>query len=341
MAAPAHAAVPGPGPVADINGSSFPSFYQDANGLQLRPCLNALHCGATTAADVANPDGEFFYNLVEADVGPWRVVIGLEGAFLAEGVGQEQTFNRLRFRAPDPGDVKGSTTYTIVHPYGTTTVRSRADGSARSQDNNEDDEGCEVAPCDFGAAMPGGLLHAPYTRFLTAAGDTGADGFADNDGVAGPIVGSPTGNNFVKIYEGTAATGTPVWSETRFTVQAAVAAPGQTPPPQNPPPTPVVTAPSAPAKPAVTAGTPGGVATITVNWAVPTAGGAPTSYTVETYRIVSGRRVLVDTEAVDGSPTSLSVSGLVTNAKYVARVQATNSAGTSAFSPFSSQVRPR
>src|SRR5919107_1352291 len=139
IASPANAAVPGPGAVADINGSSFPAYYQDATGLQLRPCLNALHCAATTAADVVNPDGEFFYNLVEGDVGPFLAVIGLEGAYIDAGVGQEMVFNRLRFRAR-PGTVEPNTDYTIVHPYGVSHVRSVGDGSARVTD----DDGCEV-----------------------------------------------------------------------------------------------------------------------------------------------------------------------------------------------------
>ena len=212
MASPASA-VGVVGPVSNINGAgtAFPASYQDPDGVKLVPCLTPAHCGGAAAEDVTAPDGEFFYNLVEGNVGGFRVVMGLEGAFVEDGT--PVTFNRLRFRNSNatPG-----ATYKIVHPYGTTTVTADSRGRARS-DKVRADEGCDPAPgdsCNFAAAMGAG---SAYTKFLTAANDKDAsDGFLDNDGALSTITGSPTGNNFVAVYKD----GKFVEQLNRFTVQA-------------------------------------------------------------------------------------------------------------------------
>jgi hypothetical protein len=212
LASPASAAVVGS--VANVNGpgTAFPTSYS-AGGTTLVPCLTPAHCGGAAAEDITAPDGEFFYNLVEGTAGNFRVVIGLEGAFLEDGT--PVVFNRIRFRA---NNMTPGATYTIKHPYGVTTVTADGRGRARS-DKFRPDEGCEPAAgatCNFAEAMAPG---SAYSSFLTSLRDTGLDGFKDNDGRAGPITSGPAGRDYVEVFQGTKS----IAKQTNFTVQAQLA----------------------------------------------------------------------------------------------------------------------
>jgi hypothetical protein len=201
LASPASALLPAG--TVNLNGSAFPASFSDTGGMRLVPCLNAGHCGGATADDVTAPDGEFFYNLVEGNAGPMRVVIGLEGAFADDG--SPEVFSRIRFVARDAAN---NATYTIVHPYGTATVRTDGRGRGRFS---------EDTICGAGNCGP--------ARFLTAANDDGSDFFKDNDGAAAPITSDGVNRLSVTVYRGTSATGAPVATLSRFTVQAQLPRP--------------------------------------------------------------------------------------------------------------------
>jgi hypothetical protein len=221
-------------------------------------------------------------------------------------------------------------------------VSSNTNGQVTSKAGTVDD-GCAPSPeaptCNFGAAMPGVDGENPYTRFLTASGDDGADGFADNDGVEGPVVGGPV-RNFVEVYDVTGGGRTLVGRTAQFTVWAAVAAPGQTPPPD---PGPVATAPLQPAQPVATGGKRGGLITARATWQAPGNGGSPiTGYTVEAWRVTAtGGQVLAKSQNVGASARALTMRGLTRNEQYGFKVKATNVKGTSDPSALSNIVVAR
>src|ERR671924_1367567 len=66
------AAMPAQAKLASVGAvdttTNFPSYYQDANGLRLEPCLEGPPLCLTAAADLAAPDGEAFYNSATANL---------------------------------------------------------------------------------------------------------------------------------------------------------------------------------------------------------------------------------------------------------------------------------
>jgi hypothetical protein len=204
--------------------TQFPAYYSDSAGLKLQPCLDGLPMCNATMDDLQAPDGEFFYNLVSGEAGPFLITLALEGAYIDAGAGQEMVFNRVRISAPKGGLTPGGQ-YTIVHPYGQITRTANASGTIPNNAGTTD-TGCAAAPCDFSLAIGGS-----YTSFLTwdtfglppAAGGPPA-GYVGDNATEHLITGSPLGQNFVEIYEGSSATGTPLWRADQFTVEGKVAA---------------------------------------------------------------------------------------------------------------------
>ncbi|MEY2401936.1 MAG: hypothetical protein QOJ08_2047 [Ilumatobacteraceae bacterium] len=204
--------------------TQFPAYYSDSAGLKLQPCLDGLPMCNATIDDLQAPDGEFFYNLVAGEAGPFLITLALEGAYIDAGTGQEMAFNRIRISAPKGGLTPGGQ-YTIVHPYGQMTRTANASGTIPNNAGTTD-TGCAEAPCDFTRAIGGA-----YTSFLTwdtfglppAAGGPPA-GYVGDNATEHLISGSPLGQNYVEIYEGPTATGTPLWRADQFTVEGKVAA---------------------------------------------------------------------------------------------------------------------
>jgi hypothetical protein len=204
--------------------TQFPAYYSDSAGLKLQPCLDGLPMCNATMDDLQAPDGEFFYNLVAGEAGPFLITLALEGAYIDAGTGQEMVFNRVRISAPKGGLTPGGQ-YTIVHPYGQMTRTANASGTIPNNAGTTD-TGCAEAPCDFARAIGGA-----YTSFLAwdtfglppAAGGPPA-GYVGDNATEHLISGSPLGQNYVEIYEGPTATGTPLWRADQFTVEGKVAA---------------------------------------------------------------------------------------------------------------------
>jgi hypothetical protein len=102
---PAHAAVGGTlGPVDPAIG--FPTFFGDTTGTKLAPCLDGLPLCIATPADLVAPAGEAFYNLTQANVRPFKLVLAVEGSFLN---GQPVAFQRVRYYSPQSGLVPTAT----------------------------------------------------------------------------------------------------------------------------------------------------------------------------------------------------------------------------------------
>jgi hypothetical protein len=117
------------------------------------------------------------------------------------------------------------------------------------------------------------------------------------------------------------STGVPVGTDMypRISVNAARLALMAAPPPPPPPPAP--TAPGTPAAPTIA----GSGNNVTINWAIPAAGGAPTSYTIRG-RVTCGGAIIATLPV--GNVLSFTVS--VPNGSFCVTVQATNAVGSSA-----------
>jgi len=118
LAAPASAALSSAGPIDPA--SQFPSYYADANGLQLQLCQDGLpNClaGPEQIQDVraAGGDAEAFYFHASADLAGFTIETALEAAYAAAGDGQETTFQRRQ--AVAKGVTPGGK-YTITDLYG-------------------------------------------------------------------------------------------------------------------------------------------------------------------------------------------------------------------------------
>jgi hypothetical protein len=201
-----------PGPYLGVNGF-FPAWYQDTSGLGLAPCLDLpapLGTGLCVvladtffnpALPIAFPSNwptEFFYWIADADkntLPAWVQVIRLamEGSFAIVGpptAGQQTVFQRIRFRITPP--VAG--TYTITHPFGSKTLPNLAAG-VRITDTTDIPLGI---PLDFTTALTG--PEGPFLQWDPAVPPTAPAGYI-GDGAVLPhaVIGSPTGNNFVRI----------------------------------------------------------------------------------------------------------------------------------------------
>jgi ASPM-SPD-2-Hydin domain-containing protein/HYDIN/CFA65/VesB family protein len=218
---PAHAALSAVGPVDAT--TSFPSYYQDAKGLRVEPCLDGPPLCSAAASDLVAPDGEAFYNLAGAtqttrNNGKANLTLALEAAYAGGGSGQEVVFSRIRFT--DSGGLLPGRTYKVTHPFGVDSFVANAAGAIPKNAGTEDIGalGPCVGPtahaaggaCDFGEAMTGRL--GPFLTWDTfgkapAQGGPPA-GYLGDAATAHAITGSPTGANFFRI-EGPSVNPTP------------------------------------------------------------------------------------------------------------------------------------
>jgi hypothetical protein len=203
MAAPAQAdlatlstvaAAPGLDPL----GTGLPSWYQDANGLQLAICEDGTPaCLSATPATLTDPAvGEIFYNMATAVLtGPagekFTQIDSLQAGLNASG--NPAVFQRVRARVQRG---QPNATYTVVEPFGTQTITTNAAGFGTTTQ----DIGCGVVAagtCDFTLALATGVAGS-VGPLLTW--DAGAPAGYVGDGIsAHTIIGSPLGTNFFNI----------------------------------------------------------------------------------------------------------------------------------------------
>lgn len=204
----------------------YPAYYQDVSGLKLQLCYdNALMCLSTIpnqalpplVADVgSNWINEVFYwnasiptNSTIGVGGKATFVMALEATFfnVAGAIlpGDQIAFGRQRIRLTK---LNPNTNYTITTPYTTRVILSDGGGSI----NETIDVGCAGTPCDFRLPLDSQLMQFPFLRW-DATPPAAPAGFLGNPGVAHPITGSPTGNNFFRVV-GPNAGGTGVGTKT-------------------------------------------------------------------------------------------------------------------------------
>jgi hypothetical protein len=149
-ARPAHAALSATGPANPATG--YPDWYQDGTGLKLQLCLDGPPFCLAARSELVAPEGEAFWFQADAAIpvgasGSARLVLAQEAAFLDTA---PISFGRIRVVV---GGASANTTYTFFHPYGSAQVTTDALGNGRFNE----DVGCEVAPCSFGAALGSGI----------------------------------------------------------------------------------------------------------------------------------------------------------------------------------------
>jgi hypothetical protein len=157
--------------------NGFPTWYQDASGTRLAPCLDAADTNCVVLADAgfdpakalsfpANFPSEFFYSVVDSGrldtkgcsgtkPGRFSVRMALEGSFVngTPVPGTQMTFGRVRVIAT--GGLCKSSTYQVTYPFGQLSFTTDSSGAlARNQGTT--DVGCvPVAPatCDWRVAL--------------------------------------------------------------------------------------------------------------------------------------------------------------------------------------------
>lgn len=219
----AQAALKAVGPLDPVNG--FPTWYQDANNVGLVPCLSLtlLPSGNQGCVLPAQPPFydpgialsfpgnypfEVFYFIADSNattmipapaagspVSTFVYRAALEATFgtATPAAGGQIVFSRIRMRMDAP--VAG--TYTITHPFGTETFSVVTPGIKAI--NMTRDLGLTPFPNgpltgDLGPWLVRQSV-APVYPLTLATGET----FIGDFNVPGPVTGSPTGNNFIRI----------------------------------------------------------------------------------------------------------------------------------------------
>lgn len=188
------------GAVDPSNG--FPTWYQDANGVRIEPCLDTASGNCIVLADptydsaqpLSFPDnfpGEFFYAVADSDLiatpgcagttpSTAMLRVALEGSFGggAPLVGDQTTFGRIRVIVKS--GLCPFTPYTFETPYGAFSFTTDANGGF-GRNAGTTDVGCGAAPCTFADALASG----PASSFLRWSP---ADGVAPPAGYLGDAV---------------------------------------------------------------------------------------------------------------------------------------------------------
>jgi hypothetical protein len=198
-AGPAHAALSAAGPIDPV--TLFPAWYEDADHTQLQLCLADPGCPSSPAlADFTAPDGEAFYQLASATMtdGAHTATIdfNIEAAFLGGTPQDGITFGRLQLTLDG---MQPNSQYTVTHPYGVTTWTSDANGALRGRDRAgaRDEKGCGTTPCDFDIALTTSM--GPFLQWDPAIVPAAPTGYIGDGVTEHAVVGSPTGDNLVRI----------------------------------------------------------------------------------------------------------------------------------------------
>ena len=173
---PAEALDPAAVGPRDPGQRGFPAYYTDDSGVELQLCDDGTAaCAGATNATLAPADGENFYFMATADITAPASGLDVSIEFAAEAAWASKTapvtFDRLRIRgnAPEVG------TYTVTHPYGTTTVEV-TDAAAQPNINFTEDVGCGGANCNFTRMASAGTAH--ITSWIIS--DTAPPGYLGN-----------------------------------------------------------------------------------------------------------------------------------------------------------------
>ena len=175
----------------------FPSFYTDTSGLSLQPCLDGPPLCVGTEAELldAGADGEGFYYSAQTSVGGFDMAFDLEMAFL-DAVDAPIVFQRLQF-ASRGGVLEPEGTYTIDHPYGTSTCTADASGNIANNACRTEVGG--TAGNDFAGALGGPIgPFLTWDTFGAATGGPPAGYIGDGDSTAHKVLGGPV-RNFVQV----------------------------------------------------------------------------------------------------------------------------------------------
>jgi hypothetical protein len=190
----------------EANG--LPVWYRDARALRVFQCTDAAMCGAEPpAADQEAAPAEVIYWAGEASIPVGRkgidLVMAVEGSFMNPD-GTEAT-------APDNetipvtgsvllsrGDgLKPNAAYRITYPYGVMQVRTDNTGKFRKLIEN----GCDIEAgqtCNPRLALSSPIFKG-FLRWDPKVGAKAPAGFYGNPEVAHPVVGSPSGTNYLKV----------------------------------------------------------------------------------------------------------------------------------------------
>ncbi|MEA2382162.1 MAG: hypothetical protein QOH72_2133 [Solirubrobacteraceae bacterium] len=192
LAAPAGAALAAVGPANPR--TAFPDWYQDGSGLKLQLCLDGLPICSAAAGDLTPPNGEGFYWRAQGQLTSGtlnaKLALAQEAAYLNGG---EITFDRVR--ATIVGGAP-NTTYSVQHPYGSTTITTDALGIGKSTT----DVGCGAAPCDWAAALGGAL--GPFLHWDPTVAPAPQPGYIGDASTPHRVVGSPVGFNGFAVSGG-------------------------------------------------------------------------------------------------------------------------------------------
>jgi hypothetical protein len=216
-----------PGPAIAIH--KFPAFYKDARGLSLDLCLdpNDPFCVPVALPFPGNPVSfpqnfpteAFYFNadnrLTTTDRVSVRLTYAMEATFFggappAEGL--QTTFGRVRIRT---GNLALGL-YRITHPYGVEYFNV-TNNNSRSIDFTED-----FAPLlnDF---VTSGRSHiGPFLYWNPAVAPAAPLGYVGNPAVAHQVLGSPFGNNFVRVERLTAAGATVIGFSDAFSIAGKI-----------------------------------------------------------------------------------------------------------------------
>lgn len=174
----------------DLDARGFPVDFTDSSGLTLAMCEDGTaRCSAATEADLVAPEGENFYwmatTTIPTDRGPIDVEFAQEAAF---NVDQPIVFDRMRVR----GHVTRAGKYTLLHPYGRTTVTADSPANPRNLNFTSDRE--------CGALTANMLCDRRITNFLHAR--TSSVGYIGNPNTPTLVAGSPLRNKIIVLFGG-------------------------------------------------------------------------------------------------------------------------------------------
>ncbi|HET6720802.1 MAG TPA: Ig-like domain-containing protein [Rhodocyclaceae bacterium] len=240
LSAPAGAALaPAPAGVGPINSAiGDPQWYEDTSGLRLDLCLDqngmclvALANPALPPAVPTNwdPAGESFYYMATATIADGNVdamfEAALEAGFAgAVASGGQSVFARIRITLNPRVAEFANQTFTVTHPFGTTTVLSRDvnQNTMVTQDwpglvAGDFTSAVADAPLLAGTVNADGRSIGPFLVPTTPRVTT-LDGkvYLATPGALATVTGGPLGNVF------TIATGAYSQTQNLFSVQAKV-----------------------------------------------------------------------------------------------------------------------
>lgn len=238
-----------------LGTEGFPRWYQDdgdpanpaAAATRVVPCLDVTNPYCVILPDATfnaalplvfptNYPGEAFYYLADAQnlpvadcgiAGTLGYREAMEQSFTT-GVpiaGNQMTFARQRFTVT--GGLCPGTEYTLVHPYGVSTLFVDAVGGIKAK-NGTVDVGCIPAlnsPCNFDLAVVTSLSDS-FLRWDPAVLPAAPAGYLGDPAVLHAVTGSPFGTNFITLTNNT--TGLVVATTNQFLIAGKLATPALT-----------------------------------------------------------------------------------------------------------------